>query len=151
MFSWPLRARSGRRSTTPCFRSSTDTLRSPETRYSPAVCIGADVRVIQGDSDPDLISTSYVERQNLTIRMGMRRFTRLTNAFSKKVENLAAAVALHFMQQLRPSPQESGQSLSSNPGHGGGRRRSRLDPHGHRSPARLEFEGECFQPRRRLG
>jgi IS1 family transposase len=61
------------------------------------VCIGADVRVIQGDPDPDLISTSYVERQNLTMRMGMRRFTRLTNAFSKKVENLAAAVALHFM------------------------------------------------------
>lgn len=68
-----------------------------EKRYSPAVCLGAEVRVIQGDPDPELISTSYVERQNLTMRMRMRRFTRLTNAFSKKVENLAAAVALHFM------------------------------------------------------
>src|SRR5437588_9125037 len=50
-----------------------------------------------GDPDDDLISTSYVERQNLTMRMGMRRMTRLTNAFSKKVENLTAAVSLHFM------------------------------------------------------
>jgi hypothetical protein len=52
---------------------------------------------MQGNPDPDKISTSYVERQNLTMRMGMRRFTRLTNGFSKKVENHAAAVALHFM------------------------------------------------------
>jgi hypothetical protein len=50
-----------------------------------------------GDPDPSKISTSYVERSNLTMRMGMRRFTRLTNGFSKKVENLAAAVAPHFM------------------------------------------------------
>jgi IS1 family transposase len=72
---------------------------SPEadTRYSPAECIGIDVRVVQGDPDPDHISTSYVERQNLTMRMGMRRVTRLTNAFSKKVENLAGAVSLHFL------------------------------------------------------
>ncbi len=68
-----------------------------EKRYSPAKCIGVEVRVIQGDPDPALVSTSYVERQNLTMRMGMRRFTRLTYGFSKKVENLAAAVALHFM------------------------------------------------------
>jgi IS1 family transposase len=68
-----------------------------EKRYSPAVCLGADVRVISGDPDRSRISTSYVERQNLTMRMGMRRFTRLTNGFSKKVENLAAAVALHFL------------------------------------------------------
>jgi hypothetical protein len=50
-----------------------------------------------GDPDPDLISTSYIERQNLTMRMSMRRFTRLTNAFSKKLENHSAAVALYMM------------------------------------------------------
>jgi IS1 family transposase len=68
-----------------------------QRRYSPAVCTGVERRVVLGDPDPDLISTSYVERSNLTMRMSMRRFTRLTNAFSKKVENLAAAVSLHFM------------------------------------------------------
>lgn len=52
---------------------------------------------MKGDPDPERISTSYVERQNLTMRMGMRRFTRLTNGFSRKVENLAHAVSLHFM------------------------------------------------------
>lgn len=68
-----------------------------EKRYSPAKCIGADKQVIQGNPDNKAISTSFVERQNLTMRMSMRRFTRLTNAFSKKVENLEYAVALHFM------------------------------------------------------
>jgi IS1 family transposase len=68
-----------------------------DTRYSPGVCIGAEKYVAFGNPDPDKISTSYIERQNLTMRMSMRRFTRLTNAFSKKVENLAAAVSLHFM------------------------------------------------------
>ncbi|HUZ20126.1 MAG TPA: DDE-type integrase/transposase/recombinase [Acidimicrobiales bacterium] len=70
---------------------------TPERTYSPAVCTGIDIKVIAGNPDPDRISTSYVERQNLSMRMGMRRFTRLTNAFSKKVENLAHAVSLNFM------------------------------------------------------
>jgi IS1 family transposase len=68
-----------------------------ERRYSPAVCTGTKVKPIYGSPDPEHISTSYVERQNLTMRMSMRRFTRLTNGFSKKVENLAAAVSLHFV------------------------------------------------------
>ena len=68
-----------------------------EKRYSPAKCIGVDCKIVQGDPDPRHISTSYVERQNLTMRMHMRRFTRLTNAFSKKVSMHAHAVALHFM------------------------------------------------------
>jgi IS1 family transposase len=66
-------------------------------KYSPPVCTGAKKIPLKGDPDPDRISTSYVERQNLTMRMGMRRFTRLTNGFSRKVENLSHAVSLHFM------------------------------------------------------
>jgi len=69
----------------------------PDTRYSPAVCIGCDMKVVSGSPGPKHLSTSFVERQNLTMRMGMRRFTRLTNAFSKKVENHAAMVAIHFL------------------------------------------------------
>lgn len=68
-----------------------------EKRYSPPVCVGADKRPVTGSPDPKHISTSYVERQNLTMRMSMRRFTRLTNAFSKKIENHAHSVALHFL------------------------------------------------------
>jgi IS1 family transposase len=66
-------------------------------RYSPNVVTGMEVKIIAGDPRKDLISTSYVERNNLSMRMGMRRFTRLTNGFSKKVENHAAMVSLHFL------------------------------------------------------
>jgi len=84
----------------------------PETRYSPAQCIGAIATPVVGNPDRRHISTSYVERQNLSMRMHMRRFTRLTNAFSKKVENHEHALALYFMfynfcrvhQTLRVTP-----------------------------------------------
>lgn len=68
-----------------------------QTRYSPGVCCGAKKKKIRGNPDRSKVSTSYVERQNLTMRMSMRRFTRLTNGFSKKVQNLEHAVAIHFM------------------------------------------------------
>lgn len=103
-----------------------------QRRYSPAICAGTEERTIMGQPDPSHVSTSYVERQNLTMRMGMRRFTRLTNAFSKKFENLESAVALHFMYYnfarkhqtlkgisllrcLRASPITCGQSGRSSP------------------------------------
>jgi len=69
-----------------------------ETRYSPAECTGTREIKITGNPDPAHISTSYIERQNLTMRMTMRRFTRLTNAFSKKLDNHKAMIALHYMQ-----------------------------------------------------
>lgn len=83
-----------------------------EVRYSPAKHLGSEKRTIIGSPDKKKVSTSYVERQNLTMRMSMRRFTRLTNGFSKKAENLAHAVSLHFMyynfcrihQTLRVTP-----------------------------------------------
>jgi len=88
-----------------------------ETRYSPARCIGCEMKTVSGNPDPKHVSTSFVERQNLSMRMSIRRFTRLTNAFSKKIENHAAAVAIWFMyynfcrvhQTLRVTPaMESG-------------------------------------------
>jgi hypothetical protein len=66
-----------------------------QTRYSPAECIGTRRQDITGNPDPKHVSTSYAERQNLTMRMQMRRFTRLTNAFSKKFENHVHMVALY--------------------------------------------------------
>ncbi|MFZ0803547.1 MAG: IS1 family transposase [Terriglobales bacterium] len=95
------------------FGSSLET----ETRYSPGVCIGCDMKTVSGNPDPKHVSTSFVERQNLTMRMHMRRFTRLTNGLSKKLDNHGYAVALHFMycnyvrihQTLRVTPaMESG-------------------------------------------
>jgi hypothetical protein len=71
--------------------------RDGESRYSPAECIGTRTERIMGEPDAAFISTSYVERQNLTMRMAMRRVTRLTNGFSKKAEKHAHAVALHYM------------------------------------------------------
>jgi len=86
--------------------------RDGENRYSPPKCIGEEKIRISGKPNSKDVSTSFVERQNLTMRMSMRRFTRLTNGFSKKIENLEYAVALHFMyynfcrvhQTLRVTP-----------------------------------------------
>jgi IS1 family transposase len=86
--------------------------RETEARYSPAECIGCRKVEISGRPERESISTSYVERQNLTMRMQMRRFTRLTNAHSKKIENTAYALSLHFVhynfarvhQTLRVTP-----------------------------------------------
>jgi len=80
---------------------------SPERQYSPSRIIGVEGETLIGKRDGEKISTSYVERQNLTMRMGMRRFTRLTYGFSKKVENLAHAVSLHYMHYNFARPHAS--------------------------------------------
>jgi IS1 family transposase len=79
------------------YGDAADENKSSQRRYSPAECIGTEKKVIAGKPDPAHISTSFAERQNLTMRMSMRRFTRLTNGFSKKIENHIHAVSLHFM------------------------------------------------------
>ena len=68
-----------------------------ERKYSPSECTGIRKRRVEGNPDPAAVSTSYIERQNLTMRMGMRRFTRLTNAFSKKLENHLLMLSLYFV------------------------------------------------------
>jgi IS1 family transposase len=124
--------------------------RRGEARYSPPVCTGARVRVDRGNPDPARTSTSYVERQNLTMRMGMRRFTRLTNGCSKKLDNHMAAIAIHFMHlQLRAPAQDSERAAAgragdqSNTGDGSRNRRPRLDVAGNRRTSRL---GVCGEP-----
>lgn len=84
-----------------------------EARYSPPKCLGAEKHVRQGNPDKAYVSTSFIERQNLTMRMSMRRFTRLTNAFSKKLENLEHAVALHFMHYNFARPHKTLGSLTT--------------------------------------
>lgn len=94
------------------YGSQNDTYDTAARKYSPAECTEIKKKKICGNPDTKLISTSYAERQNLTMRMSMRRFTRLTNGFSKKIENLEAAVALYFIyynfcrvhQTLRVTP-----------------------------------------------
>jgi hypothetical protein len=68
-----------------------------ERRYAPPVCLSSKEEIVCGSPDPGDISTSYIERQNLTMRMSMRRFTRLTNRHSKKIENHRHALALHYV------------------------------------------------------
>ncbi len=92
-----MRDLSGQAPTGPQLQKEYRAPRERSARYSPAVGTGTKTRVLKGNPDPAKISTSYVERQNLTMRMGMRRFTRLTNGFSKKLDNHMAAIALHFM------------------------------------------------------
>ena len=85
-----------------------ETPESAKGRYSPAECVGTKRGRLTGRPDVDHISTSFVERQNLTMRMRMRRFTRLTNAFIKDAENHAHSVAIHFMDlQLLPHPSDA--------------------------------------------
>lgn len=102
-------------------------------RYSPAECTGAKKVRVEGNPDPKHVSTSYAERSNLTVRMHMRRFTRLTNAFSKKVENHAYAVALHMMYYNFVRIQSE---AADDAGDGGGRHRSALGDRRHCSSGR---------------
>jgi len=94
-----------------------------ESRYSPAKCLGTRKRRIKGNPDPDHISTGFAERQNLNIRMQNRRYTRLTNAFSKKSEMLAYSIAITFAYH---NFVRLHQTLGNHPGSGGGDRRPEM-------------------------
>ena len=110
-------------------------------KHNPSECKKVTIKKVSGTPDPAHISTSLVERQNLTIRMSMRRFTRLTNAFSKKLENLTAAVSLHFMYYnfARPHQTLTKQAgTPTTPAMGGRGRRPRMVTLRDRSPARPE-------------
>jgi hypothetical protein len=118
-------ARSAWTSTTRCSSSCTAPLRKVSAATARQDCIGARKQRIEGDPDPRHVSTSYAERNNLNIRMHSRRMTRLTNAFSKKVENHAHAMALHFLyynfvrvhKTLRMSPAMASQTVVTRFGH----------------------------------
>jgi hypothetical protein len=124
---------------------------SPEDQrwYSPATCKVTDINILNGEPDPAHISTSYVERQNLTMRMGIRRFTRLTNAFSKKIENLTRAISLHYLHYNFARPHQVAQGrpwAEDHPGDGGEGGDLPLVGHADRRAARLNpGPGVCWK------
>jgi IS1 family transposase len=125
--------------------------REREVRYSPSVCVGTKTPILRGNPDPDRISTSFVERQNLTMRMRMRRFTRLTNGFSKKLDNHMAAIALHFLHYNFARPHKTlANPYPRTPAMAAGVGRSRLDAHRDRRAARRVDSASMDLPNNRF-